>query len=113
VPAAAPPTVPTVLPPVSEHVFVRQPVPSVHVPPYEGGAVLPALLGWGTLVGLDLVSFPQGLLSRPLVAATGAGLLLSLAVEALQFFTPSRNPATSDVLTIGMPRAAASMVWAR
>lgn len=41
-----------------------------------GGAVVPALLGWGTLVGLDLVSFPQGLLSRPLVAATGAGLLL-------------------------------------
>ncbi|MEK6689592.1 MAG: PTS sugar transporter subunit IIC [Gemmatimonadota bacterium] len=41
-----------------------------------GAAVLPVLLGWGTLVGLDLVSFPQGLLSRPLVAATVAGALL-------------------------------------
>jgi len=41
-----------------------------------GGAVVPALLGWGTLVGLDLVSFPQGLLSRPLVAATVAGALV-------------------------------------
>lgn len=28
---------------------------------------------WGTLAGLDLVSVPQGLLSRPLVAATVAG----------------------------------------
>lgn len=31
---------------------------------------------WGTVVGLDLVSVPQGLLSRPLVAATIAGLVL-------------------------------------
>ena len=34
------------------------------------------LLLWGTLVGLDLVSFPQGLLARPLVAAAVAGWLL-------------------------------------
>lgn len=33
-------------------------------------------LFWGTVVGLDLVSVPQGLLSRPLVAATVAGLIL-------------------------------------
>jgi len=33
-------------------------------------------LAWGTVVGLDLVSVPQGLLSRPLVAATVAGLLV-------------------------------------
>ena len=37
---------------------------------------LVGLLGWGTVVGLDLVTVPQGLLSRPLVAATGAGLML-------------------------------------
>lgn len=34
------------------------------------------LLGWGTVVGVDLVSFPQALLSRPLIAGAGAGLLL-------------------------------------
>ncbi len=31
------------------------------------------LLAWGTVVAVDLVSMPQGLLSRPLVAATVAG----------------------------------------
>lgn len=31
------------------------------------------LLGWGTLVGLDLVSVPQALISRPLVAGCVAG----------------------------------------
>jgi PTS system mannose-specific IIC component len=41
------------------------------------GAELPvaALLGWATLVGVDLVTAPQGLLSRPLVAASVAGWL--------------------------------------
>lgn len=41
------------------------------------GAELPvaALLGWAILVGVDLVTAPQGLLSRPLVAATVAGWL--------------------------------------
>ena len=34
------------------------------------------LLLWGTLVGLDLVSFPQAMLARPLVAGAGAGLIL-------------------------------------
>lgn len=33
------------------------------------------LVGWGTLTALDLVSVPQGLLSRPLVAGTVAGWL--------------------------------------
>jgi len=36
--------------------------------------VLPLLL-WGTLVGLDLVSVPQAMISRPLVAGTVAGAL--------------------------------------
>ena len=33
------------------------------------------LLGWGTLVGLDLVSVPQMMISRPLVAGTIAGAI--------------------------------------
>lgn len=34
------------------------------------------LLGWGTLVGIDLVSFGQLMIARPIVAGTVAGLLL-------------------------------------
>ena len=34
------------------------------------------LTAWGTLTGMDLVTFPQGLLSRPLIACAGAGLIL-------------------------------------
>ncbi len=37
--------------------------------------VLP-LLVWGTLVGLDLVSVPQAMISRPLVTGTVAGWLV-------------------------------------
>ncbi len=37
---------------------------------------LVALLGWGTLVGLDLVSVAQSMIARPLVAGAVAGLLL-------------------------------------
>ena len=47
------------------------------------GGVL-ALLAWGTVIGLDLTTFPQVLLSRPLVAATGAGLLLGDVAAAVQ-----------------------------
>jgi mannose/fructose/N-acetylgalactosamine-specific phosphotransferase system component IIC len=36
--------------------------------------IIPLLL-WGTLVGLDLVSVPQAMISRPLVAGTVAGWL--------------------------------------
>ena len=39
-------------------------------------AVLIALLGWGTLVGVDLVSLPQMMIARPLVAGTVAGAIL-------------------------------------
>ncbi len=35
-----------------------------------------SLLVWGTLVGLDLVSVPQAMISRPLVAGTVAGWLV-------------------------------------
>ncbi len=38
--------------------------------------LLVLLLLWGTVVGLDLVSVPQGLLSRPLVSAAAAGWLV-------------------------------------
>lgn len=63
---------------------------------------LPLLL-WGTVAGLDLVSFPQGLLNRPLVAAGVAGLLagdpaLGLAIGlALELYA-------LDVLPIGASR---------
>ncbi|MGH7535587.1 MAG: PTS sugar transporter subunit IIC, partial [Gemmatimonadales bacterium] len=33
------------------------------------------LVGWGTLVGLDLVSVPQAMISRPMVAGAVAGVL--------------------------------------
>jgi len=49
-----------------------------------GSAAVLALLAWGTVVGLDLTTFPQILLSRPLVAATGAGLLLGDVGAAVQ-----------------------------
>jgi PTS system mannose-specific IIC component len=39
-------------------------------------AIAVLLLLWGTVVGLDLVSVPQGLLSRPLVSASVAGWLV-------------------------------------
>src|SRR5262245_7051158 len=34
------------------------------------------LLVWGTIVGVDLVSFPQAMLNRPIVAASVAGFLI-------------------------------------
>ena len=61
------------------------------------------LLAWGTVVGVDLVSFPQGMLSRPLVAATvagaiagdiGAGLRVGVVLELFAL----------DVLPIGASR---------
>jgi mannose/fructose/N-acetylgalactosamine-specific phosphotransferase system component IIC len=42
---------------------------------FEPRIVIPLLL-WGTIVGLDLVSLPQAMLSRPLVAGTVAGGML-------------------------------------
>ncbi len=41
-----------------------------------GPVTLVALLAWGTLVGLDLVSAVQAMIARPLVAGGVAGLLL-------------------------------------
>ena len=45
---------------------------------------LPLLLAWGTIVGLDLVSMPQMMLARPLVAGAGAGLLLGDVAAGLR-----------------------------
>jgi VanZ family protein len=44
-----------------------------------------------------------------------AGLVLSTCVEVAQFFTPERNPATSDVMTntLGAALGAMFAVWAR
>lgn len=61
------------------------------------------LLVWGTLVGVDLVSVPQMMIARPLVAGTVAGLLLGdlemglrvgVVLELFQF----------DVLPVGATR---------
>src|SRR2546425_220124 len=65
--------------------------------------VLIALLVWGTLVGVDLVSLPQMMIARPLVAGTVAGamlgdiptgLRLGVVFELLQY----------DILPVGAVR---------
>ncbi len=48
------------------------------------GAAIGGLVAWGTVVGIDLVSFPQGLLSRPLIVGAGAGLLLGNLEDGLR-----------------------------
>lgn len=48
-------------------------------------AVLPVmLLVWGTLVGLDLVSVPQAMIARPIVAGPIAGAILGDVATGLQ-----------------------------
>lgn len=65
--------------------------------------VIAALLAWGVLVAVDLVTMPQGLFSRPLVAATVAGALAGdiaaglLAGIVLELYA-------LDVLPIGAAR---------
>ena len=65
--------------------------------------LLLALLVWGTLVGVDLVSLPQMMIARPLVAGTVAGailgdiptgLKLGVVFELLQY----------DILPVGAVR---------
>lgn len=62
-----------------------------------------ALVAWGVFVAVDLVTAPQGLFSRPLVAATVAGLICGdvasglLAGMALELYA-------LDVLPIGAAR---------
>jgi mannose/fructose/N-acetylgalactosamine-specific phosphotransferase system component IIC len=80
--------------------------------------VIPLLL-WGTLVGLDLVSVPQAMISRPLVVGTVAGALAGdleaglrigvlfelfaldvLPVGAVRY--PDYGPATVSAVALGI-----------
>ncbi len=61
------------------------------------------LLAWGVISGLDLVTVPQALLSRPLVAAAGAGLILGDPVAGLQVGVLLELFAL-DVLPVGASR---------
>jgi mannose/fructose/N-acetylgalactosamine-specific phosphotransferase system component IIC len=82
--------------------------------------VIPLLL-WGTLVGLDLVSVPQAMISRPVVAGTVAGALAGdveaglrvgilfelfaldvLPVGAVRY--PDYGPATVSAAALGVGR---------
>lgn len=45
--------------------------------------LLLVLLLWGTIVGLDVVTFPQSMVSRPLVAGTVTGILIALVLPDL------------------------------
>lgn len=82
------------------------------------------LLGWGTLVGLDLVSVPQMMIARPLVAGTVAGaivgdletgLRVGVVFELFQFDIlpvgavryPEYGPAT--VAAVGAAQAAGAL----
>jgi len=51
-------------------------------------------------------------LAATIARATLAGALLSVGVETLQFFTPTRNPSTSDVLTNGAGAALGALLAA-
>jgi mannose/fructose/N-acetylgalactosamine-specific phosphotransferase system component IIC len=64
--------------------------------------VLP-LLVWGTLVGLDLVSVPQAMISRPLVAGTVAGWLVGDVEAGLRIGVVFELFAL-DVLPVGAVR---------
>lgn len=70
--------------------------------PIDLGTVF-ALLLWGTLSGLDLVTAPQALLSRPLVAGAGAGVLLGDPLAGLQVGVVLELFAL-DVLPVGASR---------
>lgn len=64
--------------------------------------VIPLLL-WGTLVGLDLVSVPQAMISRPLVAGTVAGWLAGDVLTGLRIGVVFELFAL-DVLPVGAVR---------
>jgi PTS system mannose-specific IIC component len=62
-----------------------------------------SLLIWGTLVGLDLVSVPQAMISRPLVAGTVAGWLVGDVEAGLRIGVVFELFAL-DVLPVGAVR---------
>lgn len=61
------------------------------------------LLIWGTVVGLDLVSVPQGLFARPLIAASVAGWVLGEVEVGLRVGAVLELYAL-DVLPVGASR---------
>ena len=65
--------------------------------------VVLSLLVWGTLVGLDLVSVPQAMISRPLVAGTVAGWLVGDVEAGLRIGAVFELFAL-DVLPVGAVR---------
>jgi mannose/fructose/N-acetylgalactosamine-specific phosphotransferase system component IIC len=65
--------------------------------------VLAALLVWGTVVGLDLVSVAQSMIARPVVAGAVAGLLLGDPAAGLRVGVLLELFAL-DVLPIGAAR---------
>lgn len=66
-------------------------------------ATLAVLVGWGTVVGLDLVSVPQAMIARPLVAATVAGAILGDVEAGLRLGVVLELFAL-DVLPVGAVR---------
>ncbi len=50
--------------------------------------LLGLLLLWGTIVGLDLVTVPQSMVSRPLVAGAVTGLIVSLVQPGVYSVSP-------------------------
>jgi mannose/fructose/N-acetylgalactosamine-specific phosphotransferase system component IIC len=46
--------------------------------------LLLALLAWGTIVGLDVVTVPQSMISRPLVTGTLTGVLVKLLFPGIE-----------------------------
>lgn len=70
--------------------------------PLAAGTIL-LLLAWGTLVAMDLVSVPQAMYARPLVAATVAGVITGDVVTGLQLGVLLELFAL-DVLPVGAAR---------
>lgn len=56
--------------------------------------LLGALLLWGTLVGLDVVTVPQSMISRPIIAGTITGLIIGLVLPG----TPALGPVPTGLI---------------
>lgn len=61
------------------------------------------LLAWGTAVGVDLVSFPQAMIARPLIAGTVTGVILGDVESAVRVALVMELFAL-DVLPVGASR---------
>jgi len=74
---------------------------------------LALLVLWGTLVALDLVSVPQAMLSRPLVAGTVAGWILGDVALRRRLGSLRTRATLLPVLRIAVVSAVAALVgWA-